>query len=503
MRPARIAALVAGCLAVLPGVGMLAGGGALGIASIVARDDQGYFDATIDRIETDAVAVVSDEVTFTAEPGSPDWLMDRLDIDLRLRVTSTSEQPVFVGIARTAQVDGYLGGLAHDRIVELDDGFAPVYERVDGDLAAAAPPTGEEIWVASATGTGEQELTWEAEGGRWTAVVMNADGTPGLAVDVNVGVDPGFVVPLAITLLVAGAILTAIAVALVVYGARRDRDAPDADGDEPGRGFPGTPLMAPPIGFPAPPEPQPIGAPAARTPVRVEARLDPGLSRWQWLVKWFLAIPHFVVLAFLWVAFVVTTVVAFFSILFTKRYPEGIFDFNRGVLRWSWRVQYYATTGGLGTDRYPPFSLGRHPEYPAVLDIERPGELSRGLVLVKWWLLALPHLLLLGALTANVGWVTDGGTQMGGMSVLGLLVLFAAVALLFTGRYPRSMFDLVVGINRWAYRVIAYVALMTDDYPPFRLDQGGSEPGPTEPRSPTPPTPATPAEIDAREHAHV
>jgi hypothetical protein len=55
-------------------------------------------------------------------------------------------------------------------------------------------------------------------------------------------------------------------------------------------------------------------------------------------------------------------------------------------------------------------------------------------------------------------------------------VLFAGVALLVTGRYPRSIFDLVVGLNRWMYRVIPYAALMTDRYPPFRLDQGGTEP---------------------------
>ena len=194
-------------------------------------------------------------------------------------------------------------------------------------------------------------------------------------------------------------------------------------------------------------------------PVSVEGELDANLSRWLWLVKWLLAIPHFIILFFLWIAFLVLTIIAFFTILFTGRYPRGMFDFNVGVLRWTWRVGYYSYSA-LATDKYPPFSLSTR-DYPANLEVEYPAQLSRGLVLIKWWLLAIPHYLVVGAISGGTG------SQHGGLT--SLLALFAAVALLFTSRYPRDIFELVLGFNRWSLRVVAYAALMRDEYPPFRL----------------------------------
>ena len=220
-------------------------------------------------------------------------------------------------------------------------------------------------------------------------------------------------------------------------------------------------------------------------PVRLEADLDPALSRWQWLVKWLLSLPHVVLLLFLWLAFVVTTVVAFFAILFTGSYPRAVFDFNVGVLRWTWRVRYYAFSA-LGTDRYPPFTLHDVPDYPARLEIEYPERLSRGLVLIKWWLLAIPQYIVVGLLVGGGGYAAQEGARWtNGPGLLGFLVLVAVVVLLFTGRYPQRLFDLVIGLNRWVFRVAAYAALMTDRYPPFALDQGGREDSPPpEPISP-------------------
>jgi hypothetical protein len=472
MRAGRIALIVIGSLLALIGFGMFAGGAALGIFAATQRDDAGYFTTSTQRYDTTTSAVTSQEIDLGAEPG-PRWFADRDWATVRLRVDGIATDEVFVGIGPTADVERYLLDVPHDAVTDLSFGpFRVEYERrnADGD-AAPEPPTGIDIWVASAAGSNTQTVTWDVEPGRWMVVVMNADASPGVSVALDAGLRADAVVPIAIALLVGGLVLIALSVPLLVVGASGAARGTGAESPSPG-------LTAGAV---------PDRPAAAAEPVRVVAHLDPELSRWMWLVKWFLAIPHLIVLFFLWIAFAVLTIVAFFAILFTGRYPRGIFEFNVGVLRWHWRVAFYAFSV-LGTDRYPPFSLHAE-EYPAELDVDHPERLSRGLVLVKWWLLAIPHFVIVGIFLGSWSYRFGeaGVAVVSGPNLVGVLAIIAAVILLVTGRYPPSIFDLLLGLHRWILRVVVYVALMTDRYPPFRLDQGPSEPAPAPPPTEFPP----------------
>jgi hypothetical protein len=194
----------------------------------------------------------------------------------------------------------------------------------------------------------------------------------------------------------------------------------------------------------------PVATAAADYPARFDVEYPERLSRWKIFVKWLLAIPHFIIVVLLQGVAWVLVLVAFFSILFTKKWPRGLFDFMVQIQRWTMNTVVYAFT--LQRDEYPPFS-GEAGEYPVRLDVDYDEDLSRLLIFVKW-LLALPHLIILAFL-----------------EIAAYIVVFIAFfAILFTGRYPRGMFDFVTGVLRWHVRVYAYSYwLTTDRYPPFTL----------------------------------
>ncbi|MCI0815197.1 MAG: DUF4389 domain-containing protein [Chloroflexi bacterium] len=193
---------------------------------------------------------------------------------------------------------------------------------------------------------------------------------------------------------------------------------------------------------------EPTAAPASGYPTQFDVEYPEELSRLLIFVKLLLAIPHLFILYALGVVQSVITIIALFAILFTTRYPEGLFKISVGVLRWQANVSAYIL---LLRDEYPPFSWDAG-EYPLALEVEYPDTLNRWLPLVKW-LLAIPNAIVL----AILGFVAY------------ILVFFAWFAILFTGKFPRGLFDFIVGTQRWTLRLNAYIYLMRDEYPPFSL----------------------------------
>jgi hypothetical protein len=191
-----------------------------------------------------------------------------------------------------------------------------------------------------------------------------------------------------------------------------------------------------------------MAATASSYPLRYDVEYPERLSRWKIFVKWLLAIPHFIVLYILALVAYLLTVVAWFAILFSGRFPQGLFNFVVGVYRWNTNVNAYIL---LMRDEYPPFSMeaGR---YPVTYEVDYPERLSRWLVFVKW-LFVIPNLIVLMVLVLAYE----------------ITLLIAWFAILFTGRYPHALFRFGVGVMRWNLRASAYMYLLRDEYPPFSL----------------------------------
>jgi hypothetical protein len=193
----------------------------------------------------------------------------------------------------------------------------------------------------------------------------------------------------------------------------------------------------------------------AAYPVRLTIDYPPRLSRLLIFVKWLMAIPHYIALFFLGIGAAVVAVISWFAVLFTGRYPRGMFDFMVGVHRWAMRTNAYVL---LLTDSYPPFSLEDDRSYPVRLEIDYPERIAHWRPLLNW-LLAIP-VWIVSALMLYLAYI---------------VVILGWFAILFTGRFPNGMFRLVTTALRWQTNVNAFVYWMTEAYPPLAWD---TEPAP-------------------------
>lgn len=227
--------LVVGSVLALIGLPLTAGGCAALVANETLRDDDGYFQSPTERFASPTHAITSEDVEI-AGADVPSWVLGDIGT-VRLRVASREAGvPVFVGIGPESAVDGYLAGVEHDEVTDLDfDPFRPEYTRRAG-TGTAAPPAQETFWAESTSGVGTQTVRWQVESGRWVVVVMNADRSRGVDVDLSAGAKVDWLRGIAIGLLAAGVLVLALGVTLIVLGARRGRGVPPAGAPPPASG---------------------------------------------------------------------------------------------------------------------------------------------------------------------------------------------------------------------------------------------------------------------------
>jgi hypothetical protein len=183
-------------------------------------------------------------------------------------------------------------------------------------------------------------------------------------------------------------------------------------------------------------------------PVTFEADYEERRSRLTTLFRWVLAIPHWVVLFFYSIAAGVVAIVAWFALLFTARYPQGMYDFVAGFLRYRTYVYAYSF---LLTDKYPPFTGAPDVGYPVRLNIGPPQPEYNRLKVLFRFILAIPVLVILIAMQV----VYEVGA---------LLAWFAIIVL---GRQPKGLQDMIVLGISYESRANAYFFLVTEDWPPF------------------------------------
>ena len=217
----RIAAVIAGSVFALVSLGLLAAGGA-GLWANGQKDDQGYLSTRTERFHTQTAAMRTDNLDVDLG-GTATVLDSDLYGKVRLRVTPSAGEDLFVGIAPTRDVTDYLRGTAHATVTDLD--YHPFHADYTTDRGGrrAAAPAAQHIWAAQAQGRGAQTLTWEVADGDWSVVVMNADGRPGVDAGVSAGANVPFLDEIAWGAIGTGGVLLLVSAALLYAGTRTPR----------------------------------------------------------------------------------------------------------------------------------------------------------------------------------------------------------------------------------------------------------------------------------------
>lgn len=205
-------------------------------------------------------------------------------------------------------------------------------------------------------------------------------------------------------------------------------------------------------------------------PISYEADFNPTPNRWTTFFRLILAIPWFIVATFWGILFLFTHLFAWVAIIILGRYPQWLYEFNAGVVRFSIRVSAWIY---LQTDAWPPFSLSDDPSYPIRVNIAPPATRQSRLKALFRWILALPVLLVLSY----------------GTSYVQLAAGFVAwLTIVFRGYLPEGINSMLTFVNSFHARVLGYIALLTDDYPPVGIERAkAAEAAPPPPAAPQPP----------------
>ena len=228
---ARVVSVAGAGVAGLLATALLVTGG-LALWGDGQKDDQGYLSTAGERFETSTRAL--NTANLDVNTGAPSWLLDQGDFGkVRVKVRSAGDNPVFVGIAPTREVAGYLDGAAHATITDLSTTpFSADYQRHAGSRVPA-PPATQRFWAASAQGTGTQRLDWRVKDGDWSVVVMNADASAGVHADVSAGANIPFLGDVAWAALGMGLVLLLASGGLLYLGVRAPAGRPPRIGATP------------------------------------------------------------------------------------------------------------------------------------------------------------------------------------------------------------------------------------------------------------------------------